>query len=257
MREEYAVIPGAESFYLEGNEIGIVLSHGFIGTPQSVRDVAEALNRKGFSVIAPRLKGHGTHQADMEKCTHADWYESYSRAYRFLKKRGKRIFLMGQSMGGTLTLKFASSHPDIEGIITVNAALTLPSLDYLQHGPAPRFITEGKPDIKKEHVYEITYEEAPVASVRELQKLMKEVPGVLNRIRVPALCIKSAVDHVVPPENTSFIYQSISSTEKQIVTLANSYHVATMDHDADHIVEAVTGFIKHVINKKAVFKKVL
>jgi len=257
MRKEYTVIPGAESFYLDGNDIGIVLSHGFIGTPQSVRDVAEALNRKGFSVVAPRLKGHGTHQEEMETCTHADWYHSYSNACRFLKKRGKRIFLMGQSMGGTLTLKFAAAHQDIEGIITINAALTLPSLEYLQNDPAPRFIPEGAPDIKKEGVHEITYEEAPVASIRELQKLMKEVPSMLHRIRVPALCIKSSVDHVVPPENTSFIYQSISSAYKKTVTLANSYHVATMDHDARRIVEEAAGFIEEVMRRQQAFRKVL
>ncbi|WP_231373249.1 alpha/beta fold hydrolase [Bacillus sp. 37MA] len=252
MREEYAVMPGAESFYLEGNDIGIVLSHGFIGTPQSVRDVAEALNERGFSVIAPRLKGHGTHQEDMERCTHEDWYESYSRAYRFLKKRNKRIFLMGQSMGGTLTLQFAAEHHDIEGIITINAALTLPSLEYLRHDPAPRFIEEGAPDIKKENVHEITYEEAPVQSIRELQKLMGLVPALLHRIHVPALCIKSAKDNVVPPENTSFIYQSISSRKKQIVTLPNSYHVATMDHDQHTIVSAVADFVLDQIRSKAV-----
>ncbi|MCI2254998.1 alpha/beta fold hydrolase [Domibacillus sp. PGB-M46] len=257
MSREYTVIPGAESFYLEGNEIGIVLSHGFIGTPQSVREVAEALNQKGFSVFAPRLKGHGTHQEEMETCTHDDWYNSYSNACRFLKKRGKRIFLMGQSMGGTLTLKFAAAHQDIEGIITINAALTLPSLDYLQYDPAPRFIPEGAPDIKKDGVHEIAYEEAPVAAVRELQKLMKEVPSVLHRVRVPALCIKSAVDHVVPPENTSFIYQAISSKQKKIVTLRNSYHVATMDYDANRIVEEAAAFIEETIQKQSAFRKVL
>jgi carboxylesterase len=86
---------------------------------------------------------------------------------------------------------------------------------------------------------------------------MKEVPSVLSRIRVPALCIKSAVDHVVPPENTSFIYQSISSTQKQLITLADSYHVATMDHDADRIVEAAAGFIKSIALKQDQLKKVL
>ncbi len=255
MKEEYSVIPGAESFYLEGNEIGIVLCHGFIGTPQSIRDVAEALNKQGFSVIAPRLKGHGTHQLDMEKCTHADWYESYSHAYQFLKKRGKQIFLMGQSMGGTLTLKFAAAQndADIEGIITINAALTLPALDYIQKSQALRFIPEGAPDIKKENVYEIAYEEAPVKSIRELQKLMKEVPPMLPRISVPALCIKSATDNVVPPENTMYIYETISSSEKNMVTLPNSYHVATMDNDQELIVESAVNFIfSHVRSKKAV-----
>lgn len=246
----YAVMAGAESFYLDGNEIGIVLSHGFIGTPQSVRDVAEALHRKGFSVIAPRLKGHGTSEFEMEQCTHEDWYSSYEAAYRFLKKKGKRIFLMGQSMGGTLTLKCAAHHDDIEGIITVNAALSLPSLDYVAHDPVPRFLPEGAPDINKPDVFEITYDRAPTASIRELQALMKQAPSWLSSISAPALCIKSAVDHVCPPEGTRFLHQSLSSSMKRLVTLPNSYHVATMDWDAETIVGETTAFIGEVSGMK-------
>ncbi|MBM7650198.1 carboxylesterase [Bacillus ectoiniformans] len=243
MREQYSVIPGAESFYFEGNEIGILLSHGFIGTPQSVRELGEKLAEQGFTVLAPRLKGHGTHYLDMEKCTHEDWYRSFKLGYRFLKSRGKKVFLMGQSMGGTLALKLASEVDDIEGLITINAALSIPSLEYLKNSPAPRFIEEGAPDIKAKNVFEITYNKAPVHAIRELQKLMEEVPRNLSKVTVPALCLKSYVDHVVPPENTTFIYQSISSAEKKMITLPNSYHVASMDHDKDQIAEAATRFI--------------
>ncbi|OZI10984.1 lipase [Bacillaceae bacterium SAS-127] len=243
MQEQYKVILGAEAFYFEGNDIGILLSHGFIGTPQSVRFLGESLAAKGFTVLAPRLKGHGTHYLDMEKCTHEDWYESFKEGYHALKARGKRVFLMGQSMGGTLTLKLASEYKDIEGIITINAALTIPELEYLKKAPAPRFIEEGAPDIKAKHVDEITYDKAPVRAIRELQSLMVEVPSKLSNIKVPALCIKSFIDHVVPPENTTFIYKYISSKSKQLVTLPNSYHVASMDHDKEMIVEYATRFI--------------
>ncbi|MFK2826042.1 alpha/beta fold hydrolase [Bacillus sp. B190/17] len=243
MNEQYAVIPGAESFYFERGEVGILLSHGFIGTPQSVRFVGEKLAEQGFTVLAPRLKGHGTHYFDMEACTHEDWYESLKQGYLQLKKRGKKVFVMGQSMGGTLALKLAAEYKDIEGIITINAALTLPAFEYLKHSPAPRFIKEGKPDIKAEGVYEITYEKAPVRAIRELQKLMAETPAVIGQIQAPALCIKSFTDHVVPPENTAFIYRSLTSKNKRIVTLPNSYHVASMDHDKEFLVQQTARFI--------------
>ncbi|WP_338752981.1 alpha/beta hydrolase [Bacillus sp. FJAT-52991] len=246
MKERYQVMSGAEAFYFEGNEIGILLSHGFIGTPQSVRFLGESLAAKGFTVLAPRLKGHGTHYLDMEKCTHEDWYESFKQGYRALKAHGKRVFVMGQSMGGTLTLKLASEYEGIEGIITINAALTIPELEYLKKTPAPRFIKEGAPDIKAQNVEEITYDKAPVQAIRELQSLMVEIPSKLPNVKAPALCIKSFIDHVVPPENTTFIYKYISSKNKQLVTLPNSYHVASMDNDKEMIVEHATRFIwKH------------
>ncbi|WP_235189307.1 carboxylesterase [Exiguobacterium sp. NG55] len=66
----YPVIPGAGAFYYEGNEIGILLCHGFNGTPQSVQDVGIELMKQGFTVYAPRLKGHGTHPEDFRCSTH-------------------------------------------------------------------------------------------------------------------------------------------------------------------------------------------
>lgn len=67
MDENYPVLPGADSFFIKGNEIGILISHGFNGTPQSVRFLGRAMASDGFTVCAPRLKGHGTHILDMER----------------------------------------------------------------------------------------------------------------------------------------------------------------------------------------------
>ena len=57
MKEKFPVIKGAEKFYLKGSEIGILISHGFMGTPQSVRYIGERLAQYGYSVMAPRLPG--------------------------------------------------------------------------------------------------------------------------------------------------------------------------------------------------------
>ena len=221
MKEKYPVIPGAESFYIKGNDIGILISHGFNGTPQSVRYIGEELAKYGYTVMAPRLKGHGTHVYDMEKSTYKDWLESLEKGYFELKKRCKSIFVIGQSMGGTLSLWLAKKYKDIKGIITINPALSLPAFENLKGKSYPQFIEEGEPDIKAETVSEITYDRVPIRSIHELQKLMELTPSILSEIKCPILGMKSISDHVVPHKNTDFILNTIGSKQKELVILKN------------------------------------
>ena len=243
----YKVIEGAEAFYIEGNDTGILLSHGFIGTPQSVGYVGNQLAEKGYTVLAPRLEGHGTHYKDLESCSYHDWHRSLEQAYESLAEKCESIIVMGQSMGGTLALRFAAEKKGkLKGIILINPALTIPSWDFLKSGAAPRYIDEGNPDIKAKNVVEIAYPKVPVASIRELQKLMGETKELLNRITCPVLGFRSAVDHVVPPENTDYIMEQIRSSFKYVHDLPNSYHVATMDHDKDMICDRSHSFIEQL-----------
>ena len=79
--ERYDVIQGAESFYYKGNDIGILVSHGFMGTPQSMEYIGKELAEKGFTVYGLRLTGHGTHYYDIEQTTYQEWKQdlSYSK----------------------------------------------------------------------------------------------------------------------------------------------------------------------------------
>jgi carboxylesterase len=249
MQELYAVIPGAESFYIKGNNIGILISHGFNGTPQSVRYIGEELAKYGFTVLAPRLKGHGTHVYDMENSIHEEWFESLERGYFELKKHCESIFVIGQSMGGTLSLWLAKKYKDINGIITINPALSLPAYENLKGKSYPKFVEEGEPDIKAKNVSEITYEKVPIKSIHELQKLMELTPSILSEINCSILGIKSINDHVVPHKNTDFVLNTICSTKKELVILHNSFHVASMDHDKDLIIKYSNLFIKKQLGK--------
>lgn len=244
MGEIYPVIAGAETFYFEGNDVGILISHGFMGTPQSVVYVGKRLAQLGYTVLAPRLKGHGTHYHDLENCTKEDWFHSMEKAHNVLKRRCSTIFVMGQSMGGTLALHLAHKFQSIQGIMLINAALTIPTLEYVKGSTEPRFIDEGTPDIKAKNVHEITYQKTPLTAIHELQNLMESTPAILSNIKTPILGIKSTIDHVCPPENTEYILEKIGATKKEIITLTNSYHVATMDNDKETIVEACHQFVK-------------
>jgi carboxylesterase len=249
MKEKFPVIKGAEKFYFKGSEIGILILHGFMGTPQSVRYIGERLAQYGYSVMAPRLPGHGTYYSDLEKYSHEDWFESLESAFLELKQQCTSIFVLGQSMGGTLVLQLAHKYREIKGVILINAALTLPAFEHLKGKTKPRYLDEGEPDIKARDAFEITYHKTPIKAIHELQKLMDMTPAILPQIYCPVLGIKSAEDHVVPPENTDYIIEHIGSEMKERVVLQNSYHVASLDNDKAQIVKGCHHFVQHQVDQ--------
>ncbi|MDP4104860.1 MAG: alpha/beta hydrolase [Bacillota bacterium] len=116
MLDRYPLLPGAEPFFFKGNDIGIMISLGFVGTPQSIRFLGEYIASQGYTVYAPRLKGHGTHFEDMEKCNYQNWIQSLEDGYHFLKQHCRDIFIIGQSMGGTLAINLANKKTPIQSI---------------------------------------------------------------------------------------------------------------------------------------------
>lgn len=250
MKEQFPVIKGAEDFFIKGNDVGILISHGFMGTPQSVKYIGEKLAHYGYTIQAPRLKGHGTNYEDLETCHYTDWFQSLDNAYQNIRKQTRKVYVIGQSMGGTLALWLARKYATIDGIILVNPALTLPAYESLANQTEPRYLKEGKPDIKAKDVYEITYSHTPIKAIHELQKLMEQTPSLLADVHCPVLGIRSKIDHVVPPENTDFILDNVDSDIRKRVILPNSYHVASMDNDKDKIVENAHQFVMQLENEK-------
>ncbi len=97
------VLPGAEPFRHEGGEVGVLLCHGFTGSPQSLRPWADYLAARGLTVSLPLLPGHGTRWQDMQLTGWQDWYAEVDRALRELLDRCEQVFVFGLSMGGALT----------------------------------------------------------------------------------------------------------------------------------------------------------
>ena len=251
MKEKYPVLPEAEPFYFEGSRAGILVSHGFTGTTQSMRPLGEAYAKAGYTVCGPRLKGHGTHYEDMEQTTYEDWIDSVEEGYQWLKERCDIIFVTGLSMGGTLTLYMAETYPDIQGIVPINAAIDIPVMaDGAAHrAELPRYLDAIGSDIKNPEVKELAYEKTPVASLLQIVKLMEKVRADLHKITCPALILVSEEDHVVPPDNSRLILEKISSAEKELVSLKNSYHVATLDYDQPTIIDLSLRFFAAHANK--------
>ena len=244
------ILPGAEPFLFEGGRTGVLLSHGFTGTTQSMRPLGEHLAKAGYTVSAPRLAGHGTSPADMAKTGARDWVASIDTALADLRTRCDAIFMAGLSMGGTLTLLTAARHADvIRGIVPINAVVRIGSADraMLAFGSDPTLMLPGiGSDIKAPNVRELAYPETPARCLAELYMLTGVTHDLLGRITCPTLVLQSRDDHVVDPSNARLIAGALEAGRVELRWLENSYHVATLDYDGPLIAERTLQFIASI-----------
>jgi carboxylesterase len=240
------VLPGAEPIHLPGGPVGVMLSHGFTGTTQSMRPWAEHLSAAGLTVVAPRLPGHGTTVADMNTTRFSDWYAEVEKAFDDLRSRCDTVFAMGLSMGGTLSLRLAEERGDqVAGLVIVNAALSTERKDAKLLPLLSKVIPSLKgigSDIKKPGVTELAYPKIPLKAAYSLQQAWPVVKRDLPRITCPVLAYRSTDDHVVEPLSGRQLLEGCAHAEERV--LHDSYHVATLDNDAQEIFAGSLDFVR-------------
>ena len=240
---------GAEPFGFEGDnaEIGVLVLHGFTSTPLSVRPWAEHLAKNGWTVLAPRLPGHGTSLADFAASTPEEWVGEAEMSLDGLFEHCSSVFLCGMSMGGTIVLDLAARHADrVAGVVAINPSVYSedPRARFAPLlGRLPFSVKGIGSDIADPAQREQCYPRTPMRAAANLLRFQNDVKGRLDRVRAPLLLFGSRQDHVVPPGNTSFVAEHVSSTDVEVVWLDRSYHVATLDYDAPMIFERSTEFI--------------
>ncbi|MFI2036311.1 alpha/beta hydrolase [Streptomyces bottropensis] len=247
------VLPGAEPYHHEGGEVGVLLCHGFTGSPQSMRPWAEYLAARGLTVALPLLPGHGTRWEDLRPTGWQDWYAEVDRELRALRERCAHVFVAGLSMGGALALRLAAKHGDaVDGVVVVNPANKV-------HGPAAHalpllrhFVPTAKgitSDIAKEGVEEVGYSHVPLHAAHSLRSFLRLVDGELPQVTQPLLLLHSPRDHVVPPVDSERVLGRVSSTDVTEILLEQSHHVATLDHDAGRIFEESLAFVTRLVTE--------
>jgi carboxylesterase len=244
------VMPGAEPFSAPGGPHGALVLHGFTGTPQSMRGLAEALAGAGFAVELPLLAGHGTTPEDMLATGWADWSASAEAAYEKLAANCDKVVVAGLSMGGTLTAWLASRHPEIAGIAVINGLIVpaAPELRQVLDMMMAQGVTEipgiGS-DIAQPGSVEVSYGRTPVPCVIALMNAVEGLADDWANITSPVLIFTSTDDHVVPTVSSDTLAAVVQGPVQRI-PLTRSYHVATLDYDRELIERETVAFALRV-----------
>ncbi len=233
-----------------GRRVGVLLSHGFTGSPFSIRPWGQHLAALGYAVEVPRLPGHGTSWQEMNRTGWSDWYAEVTRAFEKLSAENEAVVVGGLSMGGALVLRLAADHSDrIAGVVVVNPAVSTLRKDVLAL-PVLKHVVPAFPgivnDIKKPGMDEHGYPKSPLKAAASMMAGWKTLRGDLGRITAPLLYFRSTVDHVVDESSEPLITGGVSSADVTVRRLENSYHVATIDNDAPMIFEESAAFVARV-----------
>ncbi|MTD17372.1 alpha/beta fold hydrolase [Nakamurella sp. YIM 132087] len=235
---------------VDGGPTGVLLCHGFTGSPRSLHLWSAAAVDAGFTVRVPLLPGHGTRWQDMNRTTFDDWLAAVTTSLAELAERCDTVVVGGLSMGGTLALRLAELHPGtVDGLVLVNPSVMslrremriLPLLKRV----LPSVAAIGD-DIAKEGVTEGAYPRTPLTALDSLRRGWATVRADLSEVRAPLLLLHSRTDNVVEPENSAIVLSGVSSTDVTEVWLEHSRHVATLDHDAALITASAVDFTRRI-----------
>jgi esterase/lipase len=246
-----ALMPGAEPFAFPGDgsagRTGVLLVHGFTGTPMSMRPWGEHLAAEGFAVRCPLLPGHGTRWQDCNEVDEDAWVAAALGAFEALAAECDRVFVAGLSMGGTVAIRLAELRSDVAGLVVVNPSLLTRRLDARLLPVLARVTGSWAPigsDIKKPGVVEQAYDRMPLRGMMALRRLWRTTRADLHRVTAPVLAFTSVDDHVVEPESTDVLLAGVSSADVTRVALEDSYHVATLDNDAPLIFDRTAQWLR-------------
>ena len=247
------VVAGAEPYFGGSGPNGVLLCHGFTSSPQSMRPWADHLEADGFRVALPRLPGHGTTWREMNQTRWEDWYACVDRAFLDLQGNCGRVFLCGLSMGATLALRLAEQRGDaVAGLAVVNPSLTSadPRIKLL---PVLRHILPSlggiSSDIALPDAVEAAYHRSPLHAGWSVTRLWAATVRDLGQVSQPLLVFKSVRDRVVGPGSLKLIEERVRSSDFSVVRLERSYHVATLDYDAELIFTSSSAFFQRLAGK--------
>lgn len=247
-----------EPFFMQTDKskIGIIALHGFSSAPMEVNEMATYLNKKGFNVYAPRLRGHGTSAKDLKHRTWQDWYDSVSRAIIIASLLYDEIYIAGFSTGGLLTLLSANKHiPKLKGIVCINAALKVNDVRLKTFIPAINFWNDlleafNTETYQKKYVEnkaenpEINYDRHYIKSITQLNYLMNETSKHLSLVTIPIAVIQGSLDPVVNPKSANEIYNQVSSKKKKLYFLDFNNHVIIKGKNSKTVFDKIIEFIK-------------
>ena len=266
-----------DDIFLKGNNGRVLLLiHGLTGTPNELRALAGFFNRKGYTVLCPRLANHGASIHTLKFTHWQDFYGSVRDAYLGLLKQypSDEIFVSGLSMGAVLSLLLADEFSNrikavsclaptlfYDGWNTNSLSFLLPVVYHLPLRYMFFFKEEMPYGVKNKAIQERAhshyahaalddtngvadngYAHFPVALLAELHLMVKHLTPRLSKISMPVQLIHAKDDDVASIGNSTFIYSRVRSQNKELIFLYNSYHIITADQERGLVSEKMEAF---------------
>ena len=244
----------------------ILMFHGLTGSPFEMQKFGKYLYNKGYDVFGVCLPGHGDDQKNIYSVTFKDWIEVASKKLNELSQEYNEIFLSGLCLGAVISLYLAEKYPEkIKGMVLLSITLyldgwRLPCYKFLMplalHTIFRYFYNypECEPyGVKNERTRasikrilskpDVGMDNYPMCAFHELLRLSKLVRSKLDKVVTPALIVHAKEDDLTSIKSANEVYQNISSRDKELIVLENSYHMVLYDNEKEFVFKKVLEFM--------------
>lgn len=242
------ILKGAEPFLLPGSRKGVLLIHGFTGSPSEMVILGNELYKQGYTVLGVRLTGHGTSVEEMAITDWHEWYHSACDGWHLLRGICDEISVIGLSMGALLAMRLAVEFP-VKKAVALSAPIFIANERNLRFLP-PLERSTGKyqrknrrflPELAKR--YNVSYNKMPLVAVHQLLDVIESTKQLLPKLKCPILIVQSENDHTVNPKSGQYIYDHVGSEDKKLFRLELSGHLVTLDIEHDKLFGEIKRFL--------------
>lgn len=229
----------------EGNQktsVGVLLIHGFGGSPSEVIPLSEALDAKGYRTETPLLKGHERGRREMRLATRIQWIESAEKALESLKSECDSIILVGFSTGGLIATHLAQRN-NIKAMVYISVPFI--------HWDLRRIVINLSKDVRTHKYYKTKWYmksaiRFPLKSLIEFKILQHETKPLFEKITSPTLILQGKDDDTVHWKSANQIEKRLSATKIVKIFLNPAEHVMLRGPAAQKAVDCVLRFIEEL-----------
>lgn len=212
----------------------IVCFHGF-GRRQ--KDEFLSLQRilKDYEFVIPNLY-------NIEDETDTDWTHWISRAENAINdlvNSGKKIILVGFSMGGVIAT-YCATKPNVEKLI-----LLAPAFEYINLNNATEYVASL---FEKKEKDDSPYPELPSSFTTTFTSLVNNCRPTIDDIQVPTLIFHGLEDEVIHYSSSRKFYKKIPASVKHLYLIEDVHHrILDDEQHGEFTIDCIHTFIEKEI----------
>src|SRR4051812_12672851 len=253
------IIEGAETIDLQGGgSPGVLLLHGFGDTPQTLSLLAARLHKRGYSVLAPLLPGHGRSMRDFGESNADQWIDAARQSLSTMKHRGRHPSIVGLSMGGAIATVLAAQF-EIAALILIAPYLGMPlqlrlaAATHWLWGRAAGEVNARNPrsifdPIEREK--NLAYGAVTGRALSQLWRVARRARAALPSVMAPTLIIQSREDPRVSTRVAESALQLLGAPEKRLVLTEGSGHIITVDYGRQRVLTEVESWLTAHVDRR-------
>jgi alpha-beta hydrolase superfamily lysophospholipase len=243
----------------------LILIHGATEYTGRYNWVAKIFNENKINVHSFDLRGHGNSGGERFYINTFDEYiDDVHLFIENLKLSNDKIFILGHSLGGLITMTYLTKYPDTicRGVILSSAGLKVgddipPLLIKISSVLSTLFpklkITKlnvqhlsRDPKVVEDYINDpLIYHEGIKAryggeSIKAIIKLREHYPS----FNFPALILYGSADKLADPQGSQWMYDEISSDDKTLEILKGLYHEILHEPEKNEVIRKIIEWIK-------------